>query len=69
MLFVPGGGRTGIGESARTLILADAARARWPDSRIGFITGEDHARLPGDGFDRPGESRMVSKPLDPGQLI
>jgi hypothetical protein len=64
VLFVPGGGRTGIGESARTLILADAARARWPDSRIGFITGEDHARLPGDGFERHTVAGRVSRSVE-----
>ena len=43
LLFVPGGGGVGSGESFSCLTLARAARARWPSARVGFLLGEAHA--------------------------
>lgn len=37
LLFAPRGGSEGIGEIVRALILARAARERWPDGRIEFM--------------------------------
>jgi ADP-heptose:LPS heptosyltransferase len=39
-LFVPVSGPSGMGEYARCLTLADAARARWPDAQIHFLLSE-----------------------------
>jgi hypothetical protein len=61
LLFVPGGGRTGLGESIRTLVLAQAARERWPEARVGFLTDEQHVRLPSDDFERHTVTGRVSR--------
>lgn len=37
LLFAPRGGTDGFGEAMRTTILAQAARARWPEARIEFV--------------------------------
>jgi hypothetical protein len=42
VLFAPRGGSEGIGETYRAIILAKAARERWPDARLEFL-----ARSPG----------------------
>jgi hypothetical protein len=61
LVFVPGGGRTGLGETVRTLALAWEARERWPRARIGFVTDEVHVRLPTDVFERHTISGKVSR--------
>ncbi len=61
VLFVPGGGRTGLGESIRTLVLARAVRERWPEARVGFLTDEQHVRLPSDDFERHTVTGRVSR--------
>ncbi|MGI9590665.1 MAG: hypothetical protein ACR2P8_04795 [Myxococcota bacterium] len=61
LLFVPGGGRTGLGETIRTLVLAQAARERWPAARVGFLTDEEHVRLPSDDFERHTVTGRVSR--------
>jgi hypothetical protein len=37
LLFAPRGGYDGVGEVLRTLALAKAARARWPEARVEFL--------------------------------
>jgi hypothetical protein len=37
ILFIPVSGRTGLGEYARCLAVAQAARRRWPEARTRFI--------------------------------
>lgn len=64
LLFIPGGGRTGLGESVRTLALAHGARERWPEARIGFITDDQHVRLDGDTFERHTVTGTVSRSVE-----
>lgn len=52
LLFVPGGGGEGLGESVRAVVLAEAASRRWPGARIGFLTADHHRGLPEGGFER-----------------
>ena len=52
LLFVPGGGREGVGESIRASVLAEAALERWPGARIGFLTGDRHVGLADEAFER-----------------
>lgn len=61
VVFIPGGGSSGVGESMRSFIVADALHRRCPSWRIGFITDERHLRLPYDGFERHRVSGQVSK--------
>jgi len=63
-LFVPGGGKNGLGESARSLVLAQAVEARWPGARIGFVTGSEHPRLPQDRFERHTVPGRVSRSIE-----
>jgi hypothetical protein len=64
LMFVPGGGTRGAGEYSRSLVLAAAARERWPEARIAFLTSEDHPHFEHDVFERhtiPGKvSRNVA---------
>lgn len=64
LLFIPGGGRMGLGESVRSLVLAHGARERWPESRVSFITDEQHVRLASDAFERHTVVGRVSRNVE-----
>jgi hypothetical protein len=61
LLFVPGGGGAGSGESFRSLMLAHGARDRWPDLRIGFLTGTEHRDVGFEAFERHTVPGRVSR--------
>jgi len=37
LLFIPVSSKKGIGEYMRSLIIANAVKARWPDAEIAFV--------------------------------
>jgi len=51
ILMVPRAGPIGMGESIRALVLARAARRRWPGARVEFVTSMADAWLEGRGFE------------------
>lgn len=61
--FVPYGGSRGVGEYARCLILAEAARERWPGAAIGFVTDRGNPRFPHDPFERHGLDGSASRDI------